>query len=64
MRWVDKNGDQDMDVFVELVSYTQTRNYMRQVTETYSRYLYLYGKEVYVQPLKVNRDYIRDSLTY
>jgi soluble lytic murein transglycosylase len=64
MRWIDMYGDRDVDEAVELVPYTQTREYMKKVTENYARYRYLYQHEVYEQPLKVNKDYVRDQLTY
>ena len=31
--------------------YTQTREYMKKVTENYARYRYLYAHEIYEQPL-------------
>ena len=49
---------------VELVPYTQTREYMKKVTENFARYRYLYQKEVYEKPLTVDKDYVRDQLTY
>ncbi len=64
MRWLDKNKGLPTDEWVELVSYTQTREYMKKVTETYARYQYLYDDVVYEQPLTVNSDYVRDALTY
>jgi soluble lytic murein transglycosylase len=64
MRWLGKNGQRPMDELVELVSYTQTRGYMKKVTETYARYLYLYEGVVYEQPLAVDADYVKDELTY
>jgi soluble lytic murein transglycosylase len=64
MRWMDQNGKRPADEFVELVSYDQTRNYMRRVTETYARYLYLYKNEVYEQPLTVDPDYERNDINY
>jgi soluble lytic murein transglycosylase len=64
MRWLDQHGDRPIDEFVELVPYTQTRDYMKRVTENYARYRYLYGGEVYEQPLAVDKHYIRDQLTY
>ena len=53
-----------MDELVELVSYSQTRGYMRKVTEIYARYLYLYQGTVYEQPLVVDAGYVQDELTY
>ena len=64
MRWIDQNGHRPMDEMVELVSYSQTRGYMKKVTEIYARYLYLYEGKVYEQPLVVDRDYVKDELTY
>jgi soluble lytic murein transglycosylase len=64
MKWVDQYGSRDMDELVELVPYTQTREYMKKVTENYARYRYLYSGEIYVQPLKVDAAYARDQLTY
>jgi soluble lytic murein transglycosylase len=64
MRWMDKNGKRPADEFVELVSYSQTREYMKRVTEHYARYLYLYEGKVYEQPLTVDPNYVHDNLTY
>ena len=64
MRWLDKNGERSMDEFVELVSFKQARNYMRRTTETYARYLYLYEDKVYLQPLLVDKNYLKNELTY
>jgi soluble lytic murein transglycosylase len=64
MRWMKKNGEQPTDVFVELVSYSQTRGYMRKVTETYARYVYLYTGEVYKQPLTVDPAFLDNALNY
>ena len=64
MRWLEKYKGQPMDVWMELASYTQTREYMKKVTENYARYLYLYEGTVYQQPLAVDSDYLRDEVTY
>ncbi|HEU0031003.1 MAG TPA: transglycosylase SLT domain-containing protein [Kofleriaceae bacterium] len=64
MKWLDQNGDREIDEFVELVPYTQTREYMKKVTENYARYRYLYQNEVYEQPLTVDKHYVQDQLTY
>jgi soluble lytic murein transglycosylase len=64
MRWLDAHGDRPMDELVEMVSYQQTREYMKKVTENYARYRYLYQGEVYQQPLVVDRGYRKDELTY
>ena len=64
MRWLDKFGDRPMDLFVELVSYSQTRNYIKRSAEIYARYLYLYGETVYEQSLAVDASYRVDDLIY
>ena len=64
MKWLDQNGDRDIDEFVELVPYTQTREYMKKVTENYARYRYLYAHEIYDQPLKVDKHYVVNELIY
>jgi soluble lytic murein transglycosylase len=64
MRWLDQNGGQPIDVFVELVSYNQTREYMKKVTENYARYVYLYQGVLYEQPLTVDAAYRVDDITY
>jgi soluble lytic murein transglycosylase len=64
MRWLDQFGDRPMDEFIELCAYTQTREYMKKVTEIYAQYQYLYEGVVYEQPLAVDRGYRRDDLTY
>lgn len=64
MRWCDQNGHRELDEFVELVSYTQTREYMKKVTENYARYRYLLLGEVYDLPLTVDKAYRNDDVTY
>lgn len=64
MRWLDLHGDREIDELVELVPYTQTREYMKKVTENFARYQYLYGGKVYAQPLTVDKHYLDDRLTY
>jgi soluble lytic murein transglycosylase len=64
MKWVDQYGDREIDEFVELVPYTQTREYMKKVTENFARYQYLYEGKIYEQPLTVDKRYLDDRLTY
>ncbi len=64
MKWMDQNGDREIDELIELVPYTQTREYMKKVTENYARYRYLYANEIYEQPLTVDKHYVIDQLTY
>jgi soluble lytic murein transglycosylase len=64
MKWCDQYGDREIDEMVELVPYTQTREYMKKVTENFARYRYLYSNEVYEQPLVVDKHYVNDQLIY
>ena len=64
MKWVDQYGARDLDELVELVPYTQTREYMKKVTENFARYQYLYEGKLYEQPLTVDKHYLDDRLTY
>ncbi len=64
MRWLDQHGQRPIDELVELVSYQQTREYMKKVTENYARYVYLYTGKVYEQPLAADTAYLVDDLTY
>ncbi len=64
MRWLKKNGSYPIDVWVELVSYRQSRKYMKRTTETYARYKYLYDQIVYDQPLTLNPDYVVNDIDY
>ncbi len=50
MRWCDRNGARPLDEFVELVTYEQTREYIKRVLQIYARYQYLYRS----QPLEVS----------
>ena len=64
MRWIDKWGEREIDELIELVPYTQTREYMKKVTENFARYQYLYENKVYAQPLTVDKAYLDDRVTY
>lgn len=64
MKWLDRYGDRPIDEFVELVSFTQTREYMKKVTGIYARYLLLYGNQDYQQPLEMNPKYLRNDINY
>ena len=61
---MDLYGDREIDELVELVPYTQTRDYMKKVTENFARYQYLYENKIYKQPLTVDKKYLDDRLTY
>ena len=64
MKWLDQHGDREIDELVELVPFTQTREYMKKVTENFARYRYLYANEIYKQPLVVDKHYLQNQLTY
>jgi soluble lytic murein transglycosylase len=64
MKWLDQYGAREIDELVELVPYTQTREYMKKVTENFARYQYLYTGKIYEQPLTVDKHYLDDRLTY
>jgi len=64
MKWLETTGDKEIDELVELIPYTQTREYMKKVTENYARYRYLYNNEIYEQPLTVDKNYVKDQLSY
>jgi soluble lytic murein transglycosylase len=64
MRWLEQFGQRPLDEFVERVAYTQTREYMKKVTEIYARYLALYEDRDYRQPLTVDAAYLVNDLDY
>ncbi|HEX2689375.1 MAG TPA: transglycosylase SLT domain-containing protein [Kofleriaceae bacterium] len=64
MKWIDQYGDREIDELVELVPFSQTREYMKKVTENFARYQYLYEAKIYEQPLTVDKHYLDDRLTY
>jgi soluble lytic murein transglycosylase len=41
MRWTGRAPEMEMDVFVERIAYTETRNYVVRVMGNYARYAYL-----------------------
>ena len=64
MKWIAQHGKRPMDEFVELCAYTQTREYMKLVTDNYAHYLFLYGGKVYQVPLTVDRTILDDGIEY
>jgi soluble lytic murein transglycosylase len=44
-RFVDRFGDRPTDEFVELITYDQTRTYVRRVLSALARYRFLYGRD-------------------
>lgn len=41
VEWLERRGETELDLFVEHIPYTQTRNYIRRVTTHLAHYLYL-----------------------
>jgi soluble lytic murein transglycosylase-like protein/thioredoxin-like negative regulator of GroEL len=54
-RWVDRSGGLPLDVFVEKIGFTQTRNYVRRVTKNLMRYRLLAGNPVPLLPRVVKQ---------
>lgn len=57
VKWCDQHGRYPMDEFVELIAFTQTREYAKRVVGIYTRYRYLYGPKPYALPLVVDPRY-------
>ncbi|HEY9898191.1 MAG TPA: transglycosylase SLT domain-containing protein [Pantanalinema sp.] len=43
-KWIDANGQEDVDVWVELIPFPETRHYVKKVFSNYWTYRALYGK--------------------
>lgn len=56
-KWCDQHGTHPMDEFVELIAFTQTREYAKRVVGIYARYRQLYGTSPYTLPLVVDPHY-------
>jgi soluble lytic murein transglycosylase len=64
MKWLDKYGDRPIDEFVELVSFTQAREYMKKVTGIYAHYVMLYAGEDFTLPLDMDPKYLKNDVNY
>jgi soluble lytic murein transglycosylase len=64
MRWLKLNGQRPLDEFIELCSYTQTREYMKKVLEIYARYLWLYEKQDFLPDTAVDAAYVDNDIDY
>jgi soluble lytic murein transglycosylase-like protein len=60
MRWIDQNGKRPFDEFVELITYDQTREYLKRVVGIFARYRFLYAGEVYQVPKAIDTAYLKD----
>jgi len=63
-KWCDQHGRFPMDEFVELIAFTQTREYAKRVVGIYARYRYLYGPKPYALPLSVDPKYAATGPDY
>lgn len=50
-RWVTARATDDLDLFVELVPYDETRNYIKRVLSSQAAYAYLYDPTALKEPL-------------
>jgi soluble lytic murein transglycosylase len=64
MKWLKNNGTRPLDEFIELCSYTQTREYMKKVCEIYARYVWLYEKADWLPDPKVDASIGDDGIDY
>ena len=53
-KWCDQHAKHPTDEFVELIAFTQTREYVKRVSALYAHYRYLYGPAPYQLPLTLN----------
>ncbi len=63
-KWLERSGDRPLDEFVELCSYTQTREYMKKVLDIYARYNWLYDKIDYLPEMKIDKTIVDDGIEY
>jgi soluble lytic murein transglycosylase len=53
-RWCNQHGSRATDEMIELIAFTQTREYVKRVTSLYAKYRYLYGPTEYELPLMLD----------
>jgi len=46
LKWCRQKGNLPLDLFIELVPWTETRRYMKRVTTAFARYSFLEGKQI------------------
>lgn len=52
-RWVSRRTTDELDLFVELVPYDETRNYIKRVLSSQAAYAYLYDPSALKEPLEL-----------
>ncbi len=60
-RWLKKNRDLDLDLFIEEIPYKETRNYVKRVLQTYGIYNFLYRKNDRKNVLPLNQKFNPNS---
>ena len=63
-KWCDQHGSHPVDEFVELIAFTQTREYAKRVVAIFARYRQLYGPRPYQLPLAVDAHYAATGPDY
>ena len=53
-RWVAAKTNDELDLFVELVPYDETRNYIKRVLSSQAAYAYLYDPTALKEPLRLS----------
>jgi soluble lytic murein transglycosylase len=60
VRWATQYGKRPLDEFVELVTYDQTREYLKRVVGIYARYRYLYSGDIYELPPVIDATFVKE----
>jgi len=63
-RFCERFGKYPADLFAELVTFPQTREYVKRTTSNYARYLYLYETERWLPPLSFDCQVRQDGPNY
>lgn len=53
-RWLNETGEMDLDLFVELIPFDETRNYVRRVSSHFARYRYAATRHLVTLPGRVS----------
>lgn len=66
-RWIKKNKDVDIDVFIEEIPYRETRNYVKRVLQTYGIYNFVYRSRDRKNVLPISQKFdpvSKDNINY
>jgi soluble lytic murein transglycosylase len=58
-RWLANRSGDDVDLFIELVPYDETRNYVKRVLSSQAAYAYLYDRDGLREPLQLPLRFVR-----